>query len=408
MHAETPTKLSLYEWGRIIGIHPLHFAGVDLEDEAYKHPHCYQPWVQYEWQAGDRVGREAVARAIAMAEADIEQQLRYRLLPTWEANERHEATTLYTGLQHGDTRYMTNWRQVREGGCRATSELEIEQQTDPDPAPHLVDIFWDDGGYWQIGVVLVVIPEGLALDEIHLYYPGKGPDPTWEIRPCEITLEDATTARVTFPRECAVLEEFWNTLSPVAANGAEDADFLTTVDVYRVYNDPSCQVDYLWQPEGLCGCDGEGGCSGCTIRHQTGCFTVIDPQMGYVGTRPGAWADGAFTEGAWTYTRRPDGVALSYLGGYRDEGKTMPNREMADVFRRAVAFYACALLERPVCDCTVHTWARWRSVRGADARFEASARASGGASPFGPWEGAIHAWQMVTEYSDGQGAVRTR
>src|SRR3990172_11026555 len=121
--AETLTKLPLDRWAALIGVNPLHFNGVYMPI----HPPtvCQQPWMQYPWQAVDRVGREEVAMAIAQAEADVEKYLGYRLLPMWEADEWQEATRPYrpelVNLSGTDIRGFAsathlNWGHVITGG----------------------------------------------------------------------------------------------------------------------------------------------------------------------------------------------------------------------------------------------------------------------------------------------------
>ena len=77
--AETITKLPLDRWAALMGINPTHFNGVYVPSA--EPTVCEQPWLAFAWQAANRVGREEVAEAIASAEADLEGDLRYRLIP---------------------------------------------------------------------------------------------------------------------------------------------------------------------------------------------------------------------------------------------------------------------------------------------------------------------------------------
>lgn len=78
--AETKTWLSLDRWAEIVGINPIHFnqlASTEFPDL------CGQPWYQFDWQDADRVGREAIAQAIRLAERRMSKYLGYNLLPDW-------------------------------------------------------------------------------------------------------------------------------------------------------------------------------------------------------------------------------------------------------------------------------------------------------------------------------------
>ena len=81
--SETQTKLSLDQFARYMGINLLHFNQVQVPS-LIRTDGCNSVIFQHEWQDSDAIGREAIARAIAEAEADIEQYAGYRLLPSWE------------------------------------------------------------------------------------------------------------------------------------------------------------------------------------------------------------------------------------------------------------------------------------------------------------------------------------
>ena len=102
--AETITSLPLDTWARLIGIYPVHFAGVVLTGGGFS---CTSAWHQHSWQDFDSASREEIAEAIARAEADIEHALGYRLLPTWEEEEWKASVRPVTPAGHLAPRFIS-------------------------------------------------------------------------------------------------------------------------------------------------------------------------------------------------------------------------------------------------------------------------------------------------------------
>lgn len=395
MRANTVTKLSLHEFATILGMNPLHFGGIDLE--AVAGAYCARPLPQYEWQHGDRSAREAVAKAIADAEANIERYLGFRVLPSWEVNELHDAYQSFRpelGGVYASRSYHLNWKKLVEAGKRISTAIET------------ASIAWGASGFWQRGTVTATVAAGQDPEEIHIYYPGKSGDPAWEIRPIEVSIA-GTTATITFPRECAVAESLWDALEFAAADGEDDGDFLTEVDVYRVYNAPDDNTVLEWEPWGLCACDGQGTCAGCTISTQTGCFYIRDELTAQVNAKPGTWADSEFTAAEFENGRRPDQARFFYRAGHRDLSLAMPTRTIQRDLARAIAYYAAALLDREPCDCTVDAWLKWRAKTRGEVRFAAQVGQLSD-NPLGDTVGAAYAWGRVLELTLGEGAVISR
>lgn len=396
MRASTPTKLSLYEWTAIIGMSPLHVAGIDLGSIAGAH--CTKALPQYDWQEGDRVSRESIARAIAAAESNMENYLGFHLLPTYNVDENMMTTgayPLYVGDYLKSRHYHAKWGYFIEGGRRATTQLTIVPQGAP-----AADIVWSaeatppPGIYWRVGTVLATVPAGTDPCEVRVFYPGHDADPAWEIRPAEVTISN-TTATIVFRRELAVNPDQWDALVYEAANGDSDADFLSTVDVYRVYTDPEQQIALYGYPH---------QCAACASSPNPGAgeVAILDPDLSIIDVQRGTWAAGVFTSGVCGCGPVPNRALLSYLSGYRDRGLTCPNKVMDSRLAQAVAFYAAALLERPPCDCTVDSWEYWREDANEGKRY---AIQSTPGNPFGTRRGAVYAWERVLEFTLGQGAV---
>jgi len=417
--SETLTKLPLDRWAAIMGIDSRHFNGV----VSAVHPPrvCEQPWFHYSWQSADRVGREELAQAISNAEADMERELGYRLLPSWEVDEwqaaaqpwRPDLFNLYaTDVRGFSQSVKANWGHVLSGGIRATTLI------DDDVAITYSD---EDGdSYAETATIAVAVDVGTSPCELHVYYPEDAPlvgagDPQWEIRPIVASVSGAV-ATIRFRREQAVLANLQHDLLPPAndsqfrgLDGAVDANFLTAVDVYRVYNDPQTQISFLWEPFGT-GCEEctGGSCTLCAYVAQTGCLTVRgDPRLGLLSYHPGSWdaATSTFTSESWAACRSPDLVRLYYYAGFRDKSLVCPTIRMAPEWERAVAYYAAALLDRPICECNnVGAWvAHWQRDLAVSGRGEGiRATDSQIDNPFGSRRGMVYAWEKVKRLALGR------
>lgn len=414
MRASTPTKLSLWDFADQLGISPIHVGGIDVEP---LRSNCSTPWIQYEFQDADRVGREAIARAIATAESKIEDYLGFRLLPTYEANEKHRTPQPYhpefvnyngRRIQGFQATVQADWRYVREYGIRATTPLTIVQQT---VGPNLVDLVWvpNQPGYaWEVASVIADATGVLDPQEIHVYYPGHLDDPTWEIKPIAATIDSTThQATIIIRRELMVLDSKWDTISPEAVDGTDDTAFLSTVDVQRVYTDPSVEGALLFEPLPYCNeCQSAGGsgCVRCSYLEATACLYPRGIERdGQTAYRPAQWdaETQAFKTLDLVIGRQPDDIRINYLAGWEDKTSRTPLVTMDRKWREAVVYFAAALLERPPCDCSPDYWEYWRED------LSTTFNPRGGAitnvspqdllSPFGTRRGAVFAWKRVTD-----------
>lgn len=405
--AETLTKLSLDRWAAIIGISPLSFNGVYFGRTPTV---CEQPWMQFAFQAADRVGREGVAFAIAQAEEDIETALGYRLLPTWEEDEWRRTARgpkpelireLPVGIRGFAQTVRAEWGYMISGGIR---QKEIIEAGRPITYSSL-----DGDTYKEQAAATVVLPSGVPPAETRIYYPGHSGDDDYEIRP--VTVDDTVSpATITLRREQLVKPTLQIDLVPPdddshwrGVDGAVDANFETEVDVYRVYNDPQTQATFLWEPFGSGSCAGcvGAGCAQCAYTAQTGCLMLRDdPRLSVVSYRPATWDATSleFDSAVWASGRQPDLVRLFYYAGWRKKNLAAPTIQMDRFWERVVAYYAAALLDRPVCECNnVHAWVEnWqRDLRLSDQGRQINISRADLENPFGTRRGAIYAWHQV-------------
>lgn len=419
--AAVKTLLPLDRFAAVLNIHPLHFnqvflSGLPDQPDNTSARTCDVPIFQYSWQANGKIGRDDIAQAIAAAESMIIPRLGYLPVPDWTVQEEKRAVRpanpVLTSYNDLDPRgyYKTvqaRYGQIISGGQQAKTLIDdgvaiTYSDTDADGFDNRAEITFNTS---------VADPE-----EIAVYYPGHSGDDAWQIKPLSYISIVAGVATVRFNRQQAIVEAQMEGYFPTGINGTQDDQFLTTVDVYRKYNDPSVQSRFIWDVVGgnWCGqCDGLTPCEVCGYAIQNGCLVVRNPRLGIVSPQPGSWdADtGEFTAAQFSVWREADRVQLWYKSGWRDNSLPYPNITMDPVFERAIAYLAASLLDRPMCNCqpVEANIARWRedlALSTSSPQGSSSFRLSQGAldNPFGTTRGAIYAWEIVRERMLGQAA----
>jgi hypothetical protein len=207
------------------------------------------------------------------------------------------------------------------------------------------------------------------------------------------------TATITLRREQCVEEEFLETYGDVeTVEGTDDANFLSTVDVGRVYLDPTAPMAFLWNDGCACGCEV------CVHATQGGCLTVIDSKNGVVVAQPATYAAGLWTHSVYNPCRLPDSARLWYRGGlaYNPTNYNVLDPE----WERAIAYLAVSMLDRPLCSCNSMEkasvyWSEDLSLVTASSHFQ-TGRMSNIDNPLGSTRGALHAWRLITQQGLGQ------
>ena len=86
------TLLSLPRFARMVGIAPLHFAGVtasSLNPQVFPTGSaCGDVWPRYDWQKSDQVSHESLAYSIKDAEETLAKEVGYFPAPMWIAKEK--------------------------------------------------------------------------------------------------------------------------------------------------------------------------------------------------------------------------------------------------------------------------------------------------------------------------------
>lgn len=308
------------------------------------------------WSEGER---KATARALAQAQQMLEDFIRWPLCPTWITGQlTDDVDGRFVDEQpfcHNPI--VTRWAYVIAGGIKATTTLAAGQ-----------GVSYADDDIAVVGPFAATIAN---VNEVHVYYP----DSDREITPSKITYSGGNLT-IEIPR-CRLLNPslFGQTGGNTGPDKSDTTNFIATVDVKRIYNDPSTNAELVESHR--CG----ASClNGCTIATDDACMTVRDGVTGIVQIQPATYSDG------WTRTSRHcrscyDYIRLNYLAGKRT---LTPNTE--DVIVRL----AHSLMPSEPCGCPTLKilWERDRMVPETLTKERLN-------NPFGLSEGSWFAYQWA-------------
>lgn len=343
--ASTYTLLPLDRAAEILQLDKLHFASMKSNYYVINFD-CDDVWLQFDYQNTGKVSRDALARAIRQAEDRVAQLLGYSLAPMWIENEPHELINKYKPDMYpsmfntyGNPRSVfTDWGYVIEGGVRATSVIELGATIT------YSDI--DGDGYDETATV-VVVTTVTDPEEICIFFPGKLAKDTWEIRPTDVTISGGN-ATIVYQRHQSPLPELWEKMdqdvSALMINADDDANFLTELDVYRVYNDPSTQLTFY----------GRGSKPG-SLTSDTGAFTIVDERRGIVEYQSATWDDALLEFKSTGYANcngDPFKLHLSYRAGLVNWDMDYPHKQFDPTWENMLMYYALTLLDTEICGCS--------------------------------------------------------
>lgn len=308
---------------------------------------CGEIFFQYAWQNSDRVGREDIAMALYQAEQDLAREVGYNLMPDWTIDERLPYPQPARPDQYG---YGANVRwqaksvealrgHLIAGGIKAKSLIQAGATY------NRTDV--DSDGYQETCTVIVPVTT-TDLNEIRAYYPAKNGNDLWEIRPIEVSISGGFATIVFKIWQIAAANKM-DVINPQPLDTDDANSFESTVDIYRVYNDTSQQVQFLWENEGAC-----GECLACSLGVQSGCFILRDPRLGITVPSPASYNASTLSFDAANFAacREPDQVMLSYYSGYRDLSLDRPYAELSPYWKFVIAYYAASKLDKSTCGCS--------------------------------------------------------
>lgn len=362
--ASTVTLLSLDRFFAIAGFDPLSSNG--LTSSLLTPLACTSILYQENWMSPAQAGREEYARAIKAAEDDIAAYVGYWPAPTYTKDEqrmteRPQDPTLVTagggpwgyggwGYGMGNARGFPKSVNLRygkfiSGGVKAKTLIEAGATV----------TYSDEDGDTFPETATVVVTTDVELCEIHLFDPGKSGADSWEIRPITATAgPGAGQVTITCQRAQCVLPGLWDAFNAgtTVLDADDNANFIDEADVYRVYLDPSQQVNLISESIGCLYCSGTG-CAACGFSVATGCITGRDKRLGVVTFQPATWNATTVQFDADGYCwREADRLELSYLSGEENEDAACPRNTLTAFWERTIALLAMSYLQGDVCDCT--------------------------------------------------------
>jgi hypothetical protein len=375
----------------------MHFAG-GYSDLRRKSAQCHDVWQQYQWQDAGKASREEVAYALNRAEEEIAYLLGYWPAWQWIVDERQhlEREGLWPNLN--ETRVITKWKHVIEGGIRAVTAIDAANVS------RGADVDADGDGFAEWAVFSVSgVESSWDLEEIRACYKvysagdvantrtdpsSESFDEAWEIRPLRMTRSGTTVTAYVHVWEL-FRPQLFEELQPDHINADVAANYVDTLSFYRVYNDVSTQVSFMW------GQDCADNIS-CAWETQAGCIRAIDTRNGVVVIAPGTYSatSDSYTASNFTYRTVPNAARLWYKAGLDRPAPGVVDRRLA----RLIVQVACARLDYPICSCSnarllVDDW-RDNAAKNTKERTYSLTPAML-ANPLGMRVGEVMTWQAL-------------
>lgn len=429
--ASQRTLLPLDTFARIMGINPAHFNGGTTATIMGNTAHCTTVWWQYSWQAHDKVGREDLAEEIRNSEREVAEVLGFWPAPQWIDDEVHifprhhrrDVIDYATNVRNYRKSIIAKWGKFIEQGQRATTLIST---------PTVVYSDADGDGFNELATVTATLTAAQAafdVCEFKIYIAGMGAAQEWEVRPLLSRSIVGTTLTLTVNSWMLLDPDLQEALpnaagDPTAINMDVAANFVTTVDIYREYNDTTVQSSqFFWEtgPENILlnACSSCGStlvnndCPACSLRFQNGCAYVRDVDRGIIVPTPATYDsdDGRWEEDLFAICREPDQVKLWYKAGDVDSRFLAGTscQEMPEYWAQAITWLAATRVERPFCMCT--------NVQAVQQRLRVDLRQSDpdgptyflteeeARNPFGTRRGELMAWRRLRKLSRVRASV---
>lgn len=408
------TLLALDRWAYHMGLDPRHFNQLyDPSGTYFPVGMCHQAWLQYPWQSADRVGREEVAQAIALAEIDVAELLGFYPMPTWTADEvvltaHPKDRTLVggSGLQNSRGLYQSV---QAERGMMISGGVEKKDLVRVKTRPAEWD--WQDldiDGYFETAVLVYPGIGFTDVNEVAIYFHDRDGADEWEIRPLKYVDITADILTVHIDRHLLVDPNLWEEIASAAIDGTIDASFVDVFDLYRHWHDPSEQAQLQWERvPGDCSC-GSITCPSCAWQIQDACIQTRNQRLGIVTYQPATWdeTEELYSPAAIAVSRRPERVRLSYRSGFQSSRVARPMVEMDPFFERMISIYAITLMDRKVCGCDnigsmFQRWQEDLALVSQQGRYQLTKEQN--RCPWGTRAGAVEAFARLNRRRIGGG-----
>lgn len=331
--------LDLARYAYLIGYPECQFFGVK-NDDTLMNAECRTIWLKSE--------RDMIQSYLLEAQEEIENILRYPICYKWFVDERHPYKFPL----------LAKWTWVQAGGVMGSTVIQADAAVNhaADPA--------------VIGPIATTVT---SESEIKVYYPASLIETAIEIIPTDIDISGGFVT-IYIPR-CRMVHP--NYLSN-DRNGVDYTDltrFLSVVDVYRIYNDPSTNATLVYPHS----CEALASCS-CDDYTQDGCIYVRSTEIGALDVLPANYSGGTWSATSCTRCGKPEYVEVNYYAGVE------MTKQMEDMIVRLAH---AKMPEEPCgCEVTQRLWRRDREVPKVFTKERLNC-------PFGLEQGAWVAWKWA-------------
>lgn len=419
------TLLSLFRFARMVGIAPVHFAGASapsLNPQVFPiGSACGDVWPRYDWQKNDQVSHEGLAYAIKDAEESLAREVHFFAAPMWIAGEKQD----YPGDFYRDgysspynvkgalKGLTANYGRIIGGGQRGATLLATATTIGGSLSYHDND---GDGLYETANIQIAGLSASLTdVCEIKVYFAGYGGQQEWEIRPERAKSILGGNLLMVFDSwlfiDPAILSHYPTDDGFQAVDISDVSKFVTSVEVYRIYNDQTQPSAILkWENiSSTCRICGGTGCAVCSDTEQDGCIQVRDPNLGIIVPVPATY-DTSWTATSFDVCRAPDKVELYYQAGDMSNEylRGISCDPLSDMWAWCIIWLAIARLERPPCSCNrlkdMFDYLREDLAHSTSAGsyFEGIELTT---NPFGTHRGELMAWKRVKHHVEKRPSV---
>lgn len=346
---QSDVTLALY--AAIIQVNPENlFWGVRRDDDG--NYDCRTYWIKPE--------RDEISRMLAEAQIEIEQETRFPVVRRWITGDQ----------QPWSWPLSAKWNEVFDGGIRATDDIDLDAAV-----THVVDDAEGNPSPSTVTVATAITD----VREIKVYYPASlGVEGPIEIDPSDIDA-DGVNATISIPR-CRLVRPALVNNPRAGLEYGTPANFLSLVDVIRVYHDDSTQATVVWPHQSsACSCN-SCTCPTCGEFVRTACIYPKVPRIGSLDVLPATYSAGVWTQNLTCLCKIPAHTILNYRAG---------PQTLSPQARDAVIRLAHAKMPAEPCGCEVSTrmWKKDRIVPDALTRERINCR-------FGLSNGAWAAWEF--------------
>lgn len=333
--------------------------------------------------------RDNIANALAQAGAYAADQLGYHVRPTFKRAVIPLSRGFPLELQ---TLKLPTGGYLQAIGRRATTLIQA--------AAPVVYSDGDGDGFNDLATITIANTT-VDASQIQVFFTvangaPQAADELWQIEPLMVR-KSGNTATITGHMSLFALPSIWalpyTPPNYVVKNNADSNDplnYVTTVDVYRVYPDSTNAVT-LWGDDWLTSCN-EGNCDTFT---QASCARIYDAKLGVVQIRPNGCVCG---RDYYSYSQ----VEIYYYAGYPLDLLMNVDRNL----EQAIVWLSNIMMPQKVCEFCERISNMWAELNSA---------IPDNAVPPGLWStpygvnklGAVRAYKVFERMANGMGGKMT-